>query len=232
MNQDYSYSYSQNSSYRDFLTKVFSIVALGLAVSGVVSYFGLSIMISLLMSSAGLAVIIGSFILEIAIVIYMNTRIMKISKTTAYICFFIYAILNGMNLSIILIEYTFASCIYVFGITTLLFICMAIISHSTNLDLTKHGTLIFGGLITLVIASIVNIFLRSSMFEWIITIAGIIIFLVLVAFDMQKLRNIYNQTFTDSELSEKMGIIGALELYLDFINLFLRILRLFGNRRD
>lgn len=232
MNKGYSYTSTASLSYKDFLAKTFLLVAVGLAIST-----GLAFLFTLdpyaFLYRLGTFGMIACIIAELAIVIYFSSRILKMSKGAAYACFFIYSILNGVNLSVIFFSYSIGSIVYALGMTTVLFICMSIIGYSTNIDLSKFSSLFMIGLVVIIVGTLINnFFIKSSLADWIICCVGIVLFLGLIAFDMQKLRNLYNQTFSDPELSSKMTIYGALELYLDFINLFIRILSIFGKRRD
>ena len=166
-------------------------------------------------------------ILEIGLVIFLSARIHKMSDTTAKLCFLIYSFVTGLTFSTIFIVYEISSIIYVFGITALLFGIFAIFGHFTKLDLTKISTFLLMGLIGVIICSIINIFLGNSTFDLIITIISVIIFLAYTAYDMQKIKRSIN-TLPE----ENLAIISALELYLDFINLFLELLRLFGKSKD
>ena len=166
-------------------------------------------------------------ILEIGLVIFLSARIHKMSDTTAKLCFLIYSFVTGLTFSTIFIVYELSSIIYVFGITALLFGIFAIFGHFTKLDLTKISTFLLMGLIGVIICSIINIFLGNSTFDLIITIISVVIFLAYTAYDMQKIKRTIN-TLPE----ENLAIISALELYLDFINLFLELLRLFGKSKD
>lgn len=231
MNQDYGYSYNSELSFRDYLSKTFLLVAVGLAVSTGVAFLISTNIYPFLMTIGSFGFLICA-IAEIVLVVYFTRKLMDMSKGAAYLCFFVYSILNGINLSVIFAVYTYSSIVYALGMTTVLFICMSIIGHSTSIDLTKFSSYFFIGLIVIIAASLLNLLIKSSTIEWLICCLGIVIFLGLIAFDMQKLRQLYNQTFSNSELSGKMMIYGALELYLDFINLFIRVLSIFGRRKD
>ncbi|MCC6371014.1 MAG: Bax inhibitor-1/YccA family protein [Bacteroidia bacterium] len=145
--------------------------------------------------------------------------------------FIAYSIINGISFSFIFFIYNIGSIVNVFLSTTALFAVMAIAGYTTKTDLTKLGSLLFIGLIGIVIASLINLFMQSAGFDYIISILGVIIFTGLTAYDVQKIKNLGYQV-EGSSLSSKMGIVGALTLYLDFINLFLFLLRLFGGRKD
>ncbi len=166
----------------------------------------------------------------LGIVFYMSFGINKMSATKAQTVFWIFAALMGLSLSWILLVYTGASVARVFFITSATFGAMSIYGYTTKRDLTKFGSFLMMGLIGIIIASIVNIFLKSSMMYFVISIIGVLIFVGLTAYDTQKIKNMY--AVSDSgELMGKKAVMGALTLYLDFINLFIMLLRLFGQRR-
>ena len=149
------------------------------------------------------------------------------SSITAKICFLLYSFVTGLTFSYLFLAYELYSLIYVFGITSLLFGTFALIGYFTKIDLSKFSTFLFMGLFAIIICSLINIFIGNETFDLILTIIGIVIFLGYTAYDIQKVK--YNlETFPEDNLA----IYGALELYLDFINLFLKLLSLFGKRRD
>lgn len=165
-------------------------------------------------------------VVELVLVIFLSARIHKMQTTTARIIFILYSFVTGLTFGSIFVVYKITSIMLVFLITALLFGIFALIGYFTKLDLTKIGTILLMMLFGIVICSIVNIFLQSSTFNLIVSCISVVVFLGLVAYDMQKIKRLYGQI----EDSDKMAIIGALELYLDFINIFLDLLRLFGNR--
>jgi len=146
---------------------------------------------------------------------------------TAKTLYVLYSILTGLTLSVIFIAFKMSSIIYVFGITAIMFALMAIFGRTTKIDLTKIGTILFMGLIGIIIASLINMFIGSETFDLIICIVGIIIFTIYIAYDVQKIKYI-----AETLEKDKAVIICAFELYLDFINLFIKLLRLFGKSRD
>ncbi|MDF1562330.1 MAG: Bax inhibitor-1/YccA family protein [Deltaproteobacteria bacterium] len=173
-------------------------------------------------------IIWGSFLVELGLVIGLTAAIKRLSNTAAMAMFMVYAALNGFTLSLIFMAYTAGSIAGTFVATAGTFGVMALYGTVTKRDLTGMGSFLFMGLIGLIIASVVNIFLASPMLYWGITYLGILIFVGLTAYDVQKLRRLAAAGELDSE---KMGIFGALILYLDFINLFLLLLRVMGDRR-
>jgi FtsH-binding integral membrane protein len=215
-----------------FLAKVFNWMAAGLGITGLVAYFT---------ASTGLAMtIIGSplfFILvlaELGMVFYLSARIGKIQASTASSLFIGYSVLNGLTLSVIFLAYTKSSIAGTFFITAGMFGAMAVYGLVTKRDLSGWGSFLFMGLIGIIIASIVNIFLKSSGMAWMISILGVFIFTGLTAYDVQKIKRIGEDGIMSQgmEMIKKGAIMGALTLYLDFINLFLMLLRFFGGSRD
>ena len=166
----------------------------------------------------------------LGIVFYMSFGINKMSAAKAQTVFWIFAALMGLSLSWILLVYTQASIARVFFITSGTFGAMSIYGYTTKRDLTKLGSFLMMGLIGIIIASLVNIFMKSTMMYFIISILGVLIFVGLTAYDTQKIKNMYSASDT-GELMGKKAVMGALTLYLDFINLFILLLRLFGQRR-
>ena len=165
-------------------------------------------------------------ILEFATVIFLSARISKMSITTARLSFILYSFLTGLTFSVIFVAYELSSIFLVFFITSLLFAIFALIGYFTKLDLTKWGTYLLMALIGIILASLVNLFIGSATFDLFLCVIGVIIFVIFIAYDMQKIKRLSDQ-YDD----EKLAIVGALELYLDFINLFIRLLSLLGGRR-
>ncbi len=175
-------------------------------------------------------VFFGCLIVEFAVVAYLVSRVEKMSFSTAMFWFVLYSVLNGLTLSVIFIVYTATSIAGTFFISAGMFGAMSIFGYVTKKDLSSWGSILTMLLIGLVIALVVNIFLKSTTFNWIISIVGVIVFTLLTAYDTQKIKNILSGAEAD-EHSKKVALIGSLALYLDFINLFLYLLRLLGNRR-
>jgi len=161
----------------------------------------------------------------------MSFALNKLSYPALIGLFVAYAIINGISFSFIFWVYNIGSILKVFLSTTALFAIMAVAGYTTKTDLTKLGSLLFIGLIGIVVASLINMFMHSESMDYIISILGVIIFTGLTAYDVQKIKNLGEQA-SGSSFAGKLGIMGALTLYLDFINLFLFLLRLFGGRKD
>ena len=227
---------------RAYMLKVYNYMATGVLLTGIISL--ISFKMSVDTDSAATIASITSFgnaiffsglkwvimLAPLAIVFYMSFGINKMSAAKAQTVFWIFASLMGLSLSWILLVYTGVSVARVFFITSATFGAMSIYGYTTKRDLTKLGSFLMMGLIGIIIASIVNIFMKSSMMYFVISILGVLIFVGLTAYDTQKIKNMY--TSSDSgELMGKKAVMGALTLYLDFINLFIMLLRLFGQRR-
>jgi len=171
----------------------------------------------------------GIIIAQFAIVWFLSARIKTLSMTTATILFALYSVLMGVTMSCIFIAYTQSSIASTFFITAGTFAVMSIYGFTTKKDLTSIGNLLFMALVGLIIAMVVNFFLKSSMMDLVISCIGVLIFVGLTAYDTQKIKALMNRENTEE--NQKMAIIGSLMLYLDFINLFLFLLRIFGRRR-
>ena len=167
-------------------------------------------------------------ILEIVVVIWLSARIRKMKPITAKILFCLYSFLTGLTFSSIFVVFEIISIMLVFGITALIFLIFALLGYFTKIDLSKLSVYLFMGLLGVIICSLINMFIGSNTFDLGITIIALIIFIAYVAYDIQIIkRNLYNIIEEDN-----LAIYGAFQLYLDFINLFLRLLRLFGKSRD
>jgi uncharacterized protein len=216
---------------RAFMTQVYGWMCAGLTVTALVATYMISnpAMMSLIVHNS--MVFFGLIIGELALVVGLSAAINRMSAATATMVFVIYSAVNGMTLSVIFLIYTAASISSTFFITAGTFGVFAIYGTITKADLTSVGNLCFMALIGIIIASIVNMFMHSNMMYWIITYLGVAIFVGLTAYDAQKIKRIGASVDVDSESGRKTAILGALSLYLDFINLFLFMLRLFGRRR-
>jgi len=171
----------------------------------------------------------GIIIAQFVIVWFLSARIKTLSFTTATILFALYSVLMGVTMSCIFVAYTQTSIASTFMITAGTFAVMSIYGFTTKRDLTSWGNLLFMGLMGLIIAMVVNFFLKNSIMDLVISCIGVLIFVGLTAYDTQKIKALINQENTEE--NQKMAIIGSLMLYLDFINLFLFLLRIFGRRR-
>ena len=214
------------------MRKVYTWMTLALVLTGLTAY-GVAtspgIMMALYSNSA---LMWGLVIAEFALVIGISAAINRLSLATATLMFVAYSVINGAMLSSIFMIYTAASIASVFFITAATFAVMALIGYTTKTDLTSVGKLLFMALIGLVIATIVNMFIGSSTMTMICSYVGVLIFVGLTAYDSQKIKNMLMQAPDAGESSQKLALLGALTLDLDFINLFIYLLRIFGDRRD
>ncbi|WP_455761374.1 Bax inhibitor-1/YccA family protein [Phocaeicola coprophilus] len=174
----------------------------------------------------------GVLIAEFGLVFYMSARINRISFTTATILFIVYSILNGVTMSMLFLIYTMSSIATTFFVTAGTFGAMAVFGYATKKDLTRIGNLCIMGVIGLIIASLVNMFLHNSMMDLIISYVGVLLFVGLTAYDSQKIKQMLSgEDIEVNETTQKIALMGALTLYLDFINLFFYLLRILGDRK-
>lgn len=214
-----------------FITKVYGWMAFALGITGLVAFYAAQTpaLLSLIFSNSyGFWILFG---LQIGIVIFLTARIDKMSANMAIGSFILYSIITGFVFSMIFLVFTMGSIASTFFITAGTFATMSIIGYYTKTDLTSFGRIMMMALVGLIIASVVNYFMNSPTLYWITTYVGILIFTGLIAYDTQKIKemNIIGNEGTDTD--KKEAIMGALCLYLDFINLFLLLLRIFGSRK-
>lgn len=214
------------------MRKVYVWMTLALVITGITAY-GVSQMPGLVYAIVTSKLLFwGLIIAEFGLVIAISGAINKLSITTATLLFVLYSIVNGTTLSVIFLAYTLTSIASVFFITAGTFALMAFIGYTTKTDLTSLGKILFMGLIGIVLATIVNIFIGSSMLSMIVSYVGVVVFVGLTAYDSQKIKNMLYQVDDITEEAQKLALLGSLTLYLDFINLFLMLLRIFGGNRD
>jgi len=228
------YTYYQGESVRaaqgEFVRKVFNWMGIGLATTAVVSLLTASSPTMLQLIFGTPMVFFGLIIGELGLVLALSAAINRLQASTAALMFFIYSALNGLTLSAIFLAYTRASIASTFFVTAGTFGAMSIYGYTTKRDLTSWGSFFFMGLIGIVLASLVNFFLKSQAVYWVVTYIGIIVFVGLTAYDSQSIKRMAAGGFSNQESESKNAVIGALRLYLDFINLFLMLLRIFGRR--
>ena len=169
---------------------------------------------------------------EVGVVLFLSARVMKMSTNMATLMFVLYSMLTGVTLSTIFLVYQMETIATTFFVTAGTFFAMSLVGYFTKTDLTKMGSMLRMLLIGLIIATVVNIFVASSALYWITTYVGIIIFVGLIAYDTQKIKEIFYKHGSVDESGYKLALMGALTLYLDFINLFIYLLRFFGGSRD
>lgn len=221
-----------------FIANVFSWMAFALAITGVIAYFfgNNAELINLLVYKNGLKTSLTGLgwvvmLAPIGFVLLMSWGMNKLSAPLMILLFIVYSIIMGMSLSFIFLIYTQGSIAATFGITAGMFGLMAFVGYTTKTDLTKFGSIMFMGLIGIIIASVVNMFLQSGTMDYIISFIGVLVFTGLTAYDVQKLKRIGSGVEFGTQETTKLTILGALSLYLDFINLFLFMLRFTGGRR-
>jgi len=218
-----------NEGLRSYMLSIYNYMTLGLGITGVVALLTAS-------SQTMLEVIYTTplrwvvMLAPLGFVFFFSARINRIQASTAQLLFWVFSAIMGLSLSFIFVLYTGTSVARVFFITAGTFAAMSIYGYTTKRDLTGLGSFMFMGLIGLIIASIVNLFLASSALEFMISVIGVLVFVGLTAYDTQKIKSSYHASDDDGTATKK-AIMGALKLYLDFINLFLFLLRLLGNRR-
>jgi FtsH-binding integral membrane protein len=225
---------------RSFMIKVFNYMALALTITGIVSYLTIStpVLMQLFFSTdptngtvigiSGLGYLIT--FAPLAFVFAFSMGLGKMSVNTAQIMFWIFSMLMGLSLSPIFLAYTGESIARVFFITASVFAAMSIYGYTTKTNLTNFGSFLFMGLIGIVIASLVNLFLQSPAISFVTSVISVLVFTGLTAYDVQRITMIY-ETYPEGETKDKAAIMGSLSLYMDFINMFLALLRLFGNRK-
>ena len=220
------FAYSQEAVFSNFMQRVYQWMAMGLALTSLISFLTLQSMGLLkFLLHGGLWVFL---IAEFGIVIWLSARLQKMSAQAAALGFFVYATLNGITISTMLLLYTAASVSLTFLITAMTFAGVSLYGWATKKDLTSVGSFCFMALIGLIIASLVNMFFYSTLTNLILSYFGVAIFIGLTAYDTQRLKAIHRNT---PDASEQLAIFGALMLYLDFINMFLWLLQIFGRRR-
>ncbi|MBR1503564.1 MAG: Bax inhibitor-1/YccA family protein [Prevotella sp.] len=219
-------------AFPTLMRKVYLWMTLALVITGFSAYYVATSEQLLTLIVSNQIVFWGLIIAELALVIGISAAINKLSLTAATLLFVAYSVINGATLSFIFLVYELSSIANVFFITAGTFAAMAFYGYVTKKDLTTVGRLCMMGLIGLIIASIVNIFVGSSGMDMIVSYVGVLIFVGLTAYDSQKIKTMMLQAPDAGEGMQKLALLGSLTLYLDFINLFLYLLRILGSRRD
>ena len=228
-----TYAQSQSTAIdaglREYMMKVYNYMTSGLAISGLVAWgFSQSPALMGAIYGTGLQWIV--MLAPLGFIFFLGARLQKMSLSAAQMTFWAFAAVMGMSMSYIFIVYTGVSIVRVFLITCSTFAAMSIYGYTTKRDLTKFGSFLIMGLIGIILASIVNIFMKSSAMHFIISCVGVLVFVGLTAYDTQKIKSTY-YAVAGSNFAGKAAIMGALTLYLDFINLFVMLMQLFGQRR-
>ena len=221
---------SMSAAFPILMRKVYVWMTLALVITGVTAY-GVATSPSLMMAIATNKLLFwGLIIAEFGLVVAISAAINKLSLTTATLLFVLYSVINGATLSFIFAIYTMSSIASVFFITAGTFAVMAVIGYTTKKDLTSMGKILFMALIGIIIATVVNIFLKSTGLQMIVSYLGVLIFVGLTAYDSQKIKQMLLMAPDAGEGAQKIALLGALSLYLDFVNLFIYLLRIFGRR--
>lgn len=215
-----------------FFRNVYGWMTIGLGLTAIVALFTVSTPALMQIIFGNKLVFYGLVIAEFGLVIALSAAINRMTATTATLMFCVYAALSGLTFASIFVVYSSSSIASTFFITAGTFGVMSIYGLVTKKDLSSWGSFLFMGLIGIVIASVVNIFLHSQAVTWVVSCAGVLIFTGLTAYDTHSLKVLAQNGFAHGEERRKLAIIGALKLYLDFINLFLMLLRLLGGSRD
>lgn len=212
--------------YNNIFKKVFLWMAIGLLVTFGTGYI-VSINPNMIEKVFSGPIYIVLAIIEILLVLVISARITKLNPTTARILFILYSFVTGLTFASIFIVYEMSSIIFIFLITSIIFGILSFIGYTTNIDLTKIGTYLLIALVSVLICSIINIFIGNTTFDIVISIICVLVFLGFTAYDTQKIKQLSNYYDEDA-----LAIIGALQLYLDFINIFLELIKFFGNKKD
>ncbi len=222
----------QGSRLQTYMAQVYGWMTCGLLLTGFVAWYAANTPELMMYIFSGKFIFFGLIIAQLALVFVLSGLVHKLSPGVATGLFMLYSALTGLTFSSIFLVYTYSSIASTFVVTGGMFGAMSLYGYTTQRDLSKMGSLLFMGLIGLILASLVNLWLKSTPLMWAITYIGVLIFVGLTAYDTQKLKNLGEQIDTrDKAQMRRYSILGALTLYLDFINLFLMLLRIFGNRR-
>ena len=228
---NYTRSYRPSTTLPVLMRKVYTWMALALVITGVTAY-GVATTPSIIEAIVfNKLLFYGLIAAEFGLVWFLSSRICSLSLATATLMFIVYSVINGATLSILLLIYTMESIGMVFFITAATFGVMALIGYTTKTDLSKMGNILYMALIGLIIATVVNLFVHSSGLQLIISYIGVLLFVGLTAYDTQKIKQMLYEQDSADESAQKLALLGALSLYLDFVNLFIYLLRILGNRK-
>jgi uncharacterized protein len=239
-----------DAGLRAYMLRIYNYMVLGLAITGFAALGAYMLSVTtdpalavaklrngMMLTSFGYALFASPFkwvviLAPLALVFFLSFRVESMRPTTAQVLFWVYAALVGLSLGSIFLVYTHTSIVRVFFITAASFGALSLWGYTTQRDLTGMGSFLIMGLFGIIIASLVNIFLGSSMLQWVISVVGVLVFAGLTAYDTQRLKSEYIYGAMEGEVMEKSAIMGALSLYLDFLNLFTMLLQLLGQRDE
>lgn len=225
-----THSSASSSAIATLLKSVYMQMAAALSVTGIVAYFLSQSPAFWQTLAMNPSIIWIAIIAQLGLVIWLSARLQAMSMSTATLLFILYSVLMGVSMSSIFMVYTMSSIASTFFITAGTFLAMSIIGYVTRIDLSRIGSILLMALIGVIIATVVNIFLHSETLYWVISFAGVLIFVGLTAYDTQKIKEMVATYGVADEMGHKLALLGALILYLDFVNLFLHLLRILGNR--
>src|ERR1700756_2956761 len=214
---------------RDYMLRVYNYMASGLALTGIVPFVAANTGFYVSIASTPLIWLV--ILAPLGLVMLMSFGVQRMQASTLQLVFWIYAGLMGLSLAMVFLVFTGASVARVFFITAGTFAAMSLYGYTTQRDLSQFGSFLFMGLIGIIIAGLVNIFLQSSALQFAISVIGVIVFTGLTAWDTQQIKEMYYE-YDDGQIAGKKAVMGALRLYLDFINLFMMLMQLLGTRRD
>lgn len=227
-------TFRMNEGLRNYMVYIYRNMSFALALSGIIAFlFSQSPALMKLIHGSPLGFVI--MLAPIGIAFYFGFQIQKMSFQTAQILFYVFAAIMGASLSSVFLVYTGQSVARAFFVTSATFLAMSIYGYTTKKDLTSMGSMMMAGLIGIIIASLVNIFLKSSGLSFVVSILSVVIFIGLTAYDTQKIKDMYyslENSNIDADSAKKIAIMGSLSLYMDFINLFIAILRFVGDKRS
>lgn len=225
-------SYTMPGTAREFMYKVYGWMAAALAVTAAVAYYIGTTPAVYTQLFHSPVLLIGIVIAQVALVVFLSWKIMSLSPAEAVIAFMAYAMLVGVTTSSVLLVYTMASVYLAFIVTAGMFGAMALYGYYTQADLSSMGSFLVMGLWGIVLAMLVNMWFQNPLADYYISLAAVGIFTLLTAYDVQKIKRLGESLMVDAETKKKLAVLGALTLYLDFINLFLHLLRVMGKKRD
>ncbi|MBF1107242.1 MAG: Bax inhibitor-1/YccA family protein [Solobacterium sp.] len=231
-------AYDEQAGLKAYITKVFTHMGIGLTITAAVAYLFYHSLVTrgtlariVFFSDFAFFIQIGLLISQFILVISLNAAITRLSKGACNALFLTYAALSGVTFGVIPLAYGVGVVFQAFVFAAILFISCAVIGHVTNVDLTKYQGILLGGLFALIIASVVSIFIPALRNNLLIAYLGLFIFMIYTAFDIQRIKQFYYMTADGTDQRDKLAIYGALQLYLDFVNMFLYLLRILGRRR-
>ena len=227
-------TYRNQDTLQNYLSKTFSTVAVGVAISALVAFIASKIIPIMFATMPGIATILVlvMVIAELGIAFYFSLNLMKMSKQTAWVCYVLYSVVTGFSFATIIMNYTTGSVTLAFVSTAIMFACMSFIGHTSNIDYTRIYSLFLPAILAGFVVTLLNVFIfHSAWINMMIVYIGLVLFLFITAADVQKLKQYYFASQSDSELADKLMIMGAFQLYLDFANMFIKIIQIFGKRR-